>query len=152
MPLEEKGRLFSLYHAALSASQTEYENLYRDRIASTEEFYRAFFHRLVCDFGSRFREERFRARLQDRMERGTGTNTLQFIAIDGTCRREVFSDLITFFGGAYGARGELALTGGKHLIRYKRWSLDHDVSMVAWVPVPFARLEEVTPGQGEQLL
>jgi hypothetical protein len=53
---------------------------------------------------------------------------------------------------AYGARGEVEFTAGKHQLRYKRWSLDQDVSMVAWVPVPFARLEEVTPGRGEQFL
>ena len=140
------------YHAALTASQEQYASMYEDRAAATEKFYADFFHRLICDFSERFRDERFRARLQERIERVTGTGDLQFIAIDGTCRREVFSDLITFFGGAYGARGEVTLTGGKHQIRYKRWSLDHDVSMVAWVPIPFARLEEVTEGQGEQFL
>src|SRR5688572_19709841 len=140
------------YHAALTQSQEQYDAMYHDRVAATQGFYEGFFNRLVCDFGTRFRNERFRAQIQERIERNTGTSTLQFIAIDGTCRREVFSDLITFFGGAYGARGEVTLTGGTHQIRYKRWSLDHDVSMVAWVPVPFARLEEVSAGQGEQFL
>ncbi len=140
------------YHAALSASQAQYAAMYGDRAAATERFYGEFFKRLVCDYSARFRDERFRGRLQDRIERAIGTNNLQFIAIDGTCRRELFTDLITFFGGAYGARGEVTLTGGKHQIRYKRWSLDHDVSMVAWVPVPFARLEEVTAGRGEEFL
>ncbi len=140
------------YHVALSASQAQYEQMYSERAEATGNFYRAFFNRLVNDIGTRFRDERFRARIQERLERAAGSNTLQFVAIDGTCRREVFSDLITFFGGAYGARGEVALNGGRHKIRYKRWSLDHDVSMVAWVPVPFARLEEVTPGAGEQFV
>jgi hypothetical protein len=140
------------YHAVLSASHDEYEALYRDRVESTRDFYQKFFHKLVIDFGSRFKQERVRARLQERIEKATGTNTLQFIAIDGTCRREPFADLITVFGAAYGARGELVLSGSRHLLRYKRWSLDHDVSMVAWVPIPFARLEEVTPGQSEQFL
>lgn len=140
------------YHAALSCSQDQFERMYHDRAEATSKFYGAFFRNLVCGFAERFKSERFRERLQERIERETGTRALQFIAIDGTCRREVFSDLVTFFGGAYGARGELILDGGKHKLKYKRWSLDHDVSMVAWVPVPFARLEEVTPGQGEQFL
>lgn len=140
------------YHAALSVSQSQYESMYLERRGATERFYRDFFARLTCDFGARFREERFRARLQERIERSTGTRSLHFIAIDGTCRREVFADLVTFFGGAYGARGQVELVGGRHQIKYTRWSLDQDVSMVAWVPVPFARLEEVTPGQGEQFL
>jgi hypothetical protein len=140
------------YHSALSLSQTQYEDLYHQRVEATEGFYKEFFNKLVLNFASRFKEKRFRARLQEIIERLTGTNTLQFIALDGTCKKEVFSDLITFFGGAYGARGEVTIGGGEHLLRYKRWSLDHDVSMVAWVPVPFARLEEVSPGQGEQFL
>jgi len=140
------------YHDALEQSQAQFELLYQDRSQSSSDFHKAFFHKLVCDFGPRFRQERFRARLQERIERETRTRTLQFIAIDGTCQREIFSEMITFFGGAYGARGEISLTAGKHQIRYKRWSLEQAVSMVAWVPVPFARLEEVTPGRGEQFL
>lgn len=140
------------YHKALTASQDQYERMYSDRVASTEKFYRDFFHKLVCPYAPQFRDERRRARLQERIEKEFHTDTLQFIAIDGTCRKETFSDLITFFGGAYGARGEVAFTEGEHRLSYKRWSLDHDVSMVAWVPVPFARLEEVSSGQGEQFL
>jgi hypothetical protein len=140
------------YHSALSLSQNQYEDLYRQRVEATDDFYRKFFQRLVSNFAKRFEDERSRARLQEIIERATGTKALQFIAVDGTCRKEVFSDLITFFGGAYGARGELALAGGQHRLTYKRWSLDHDVSMVAWVPVPFARLEEVSPAEGEQFL
>lgn len=140
------------YHAALSASQEQYEQLYQGRAVATKDFYHTFFHKLICNFSEEFKDVRVRARLQAAIERSTGTNTLQFIAVDGTCKKEVFSDLITFFGGAYGAKGEVSLTDGQHRIRYKRWSLDHDVSMVAWVPVPFARLEEVAPAQGEQFL
>jgi hypothetical protein len=140
------------YHAALQVSRDQYEATLRERGQATERFYCDFFHRLIYNYGEEFREERVRARLQERIQRALGTDTLQFIAIDGTCRREVFSDMITFFGGAYGARGEVVLTGGQHQIRYKRWSLDNDVSMVAWVPVPLARLEEVAPAQGEQFL
>lgn len=140
------------YHEALKMSRAQYESLYRERVAAAEAFYRAFFHRLVCNFGRRFRNQRFRAQLQGRIAQETGSQRLCFVAIDGTCRREVFSDLVTFFGGAYGARGELILAGDGHQLVYRRWSLDHDVSMVAWVPVPFARLEEVAPGQGELFL
>lgn len=140
------------YHAALSASQDQYARMYQERAEASAKFHRDFFSNLVCGFADRFRSDRFRERLQERIERETGSRALQFIAIDGTCRREIFSDLVTFFGGAYGARGELILDGGKHKLKYKRWTLDHDVSMVAWVPVPFARLEEVTPGSGEQFL
>lgn len=150
--MSKVSEISSQYHKALTSSHEQYENLYRERTAATEDFYKSFFHKLVINFADQFRNERFRTRLQENIEKLTGTNVLQFIAVDGTCKREVFSDSITFFGGAYGARGEISLTGGRHQIRYKRWSLDHDVSMVAWVPVPFARLEEVSPAGGEQFL
>ena len=140
------------YHKALSDSQRQYTALYRERSEAAGHFHKDFFNKLICRFDRYFKNERFRARVQELVEKHTGTDTLQFIAIDGTCSREVFTDLITFFGGAYGARGELSFVDGAHRIRYKRWSLDHDVSMVAWVPVPFARLEEVAPGDGEQFL
>jgi hypothetical protein len=140
------------YHSALAMSQDQYEDLYRQRATATKEFYNIFFKNLVLNFADRFEQDRFRARLQEIIERYSGTNNLQFIAVDGTCKKEVFSDLITFFGGAYGAKGELTLSGGKHQLSYKRWSLDHDVSMVAWVPVPFARLEEISPARGEEFL
>ncbi len=77
------------YHAALTASQAEYEALSADRRDSTEEFYDEFFRNLVWDFSERFRDERLRARLQERIERVIGTSTLQFVAIDGSCRREI---------------------------------------------------------------
>ena len=140
------------YQRALESSQGKFEALYGERREATEKFYRDFLHKLTCGFHERFANERVRARLQEVIERFTGTSDLNFIAIDGTCQKQPMSEFITFFGGAYGAKGQIKLDAGSHKIEYRRWSLDHDVSMVAWVPVPFARLEEVTPGVGEQFL
>jgi len=140
------------YKTSLTASQQAYEDMYRRRAEATQEFYEEFFHQLICPMGDRFKNQRFRARLQELIERQVGTRTLNFIAIDGTCRRWTYSDFVTFFGGAYGARGSIDLDSGAHTIKYNRWSLDQDVSMVAWVPIPFARLEEVSRPNGEQFL
>ncbi len=141
----------SAYRDALNVGREQYMELVEERLAAGEDFYEQFLSTQVVNFHSRFSPQRGRARLQEEIERVLGTRRLQFIAIDGTCRREQFSDMLTFFGGAYGARGELVLDDGDHKVQYKRWSLDQDVSMVAWVPVPFARLEEIHP-QGEQFL
>ncbi len=140
------------YHDSLARSQEQYEGLYSERASATAAFYEEFFHDLIHSYAGEFADERRRRRIQDRLLEAANTDNLQFVAIDGTCRREIFADFITFFGGAYGARGEVQLTGGQHKLRYKRWALDQDVSMVAWVPIPFARLEEVTPDRGEQFL
>ena len=139
------------YRDALNVGRDQYEELVSERLSAAEEFYRQFLSTQIVNFRNRFSSQRGRDRLQEEIERALGTRRIQFIAIDGTCRREQFSDMLTFFGGAYGARGELELDAGDHRVHYKRWSLDQDVSMVAWIPVPFARLEEIQP-QGEQFL
>ena len=139
------------YRDALNVGRDQYTELVKERLAAAKEFYEQFLSTQIVHFRDRFLSQRRRDRLQEVIESALGTRQLQFIAIDGTCRREQFSEMLTFFGGAYGARGELKLDAGDHRVHYKRWSLDQDVSMVAWVPVPFARLEEIQP-QGEQFL
>ncbi len=139
------------YRDALNVGRDQYNELVSERLSAAEEFYGQFLSTQIVHFRNRFLSQRGRDRLQEDIERALGTRRLQFIAIDGTCRREQFSDMLTFFGGAYGARGELELDAGDHKVHYKRWSLEQDVSMVAWIPVPFARLEELQP-QGEQFL
>ena len=139
------------YRDALNVGRDQYTELVKERLAAAKEFYGQFLSTQIVHFRDRFLSQRRRDRLQEVIESALGTRRLQFIAIDGTCRREQFSEMLTFFGGAYGARGELKLDAGDHRVHYKRWSLDQDVSMVAWVPVPFARLEEIQP-QGEQFL
>lgn len=131
------------YRDALNVGRDQYNQLVEERRLAAEEFYSQFLSTQITNFRNRFSSQRGREQLQERIDRALGTRRLQFIAIDGTCRKEQYSDMLTFFGGAYGARGELELAAGDHKVRYKRWSLDQDVSMVAWVPVPFARLEEI---------
>ncbi len=37
-------------------------------------------------------------------------------------------------------KGQISLEGESKRVRYKRWSMDEDVSMVAYVPVPYAEV------------
>lgn len=141
--MSKVSEISSQYHDSLEHSQNQYEDLYKQRVNSTEDFYNKFFKDLTISFEERFQNENVRRGIQEILRRHTGTNTLSFIAVDGTCQKEQFSDMITFYGGAYGAKGEIDLLSGKHTIRYKRWSLDQDVSMVAWLPIPFAKLDEI---------
>ena len=136
------------YRDALNVGRDQYNELVAERLAAAEEFYGQFLSTQIVHFRNRFLSQRGRDRLQEDIERALGTRRLQFIAIDGTCRREQFADMLTFFGGAYGARGELELDAGDHKVHYKLWSLEQDVSMVAWIPVPFARLEETPATRG----
>ena len=149
--MSKVSNISTAYRNALDVGRDQYNQLVVERRAAAEDFYSQFLSTQIVNFRNRFSSKRRRQQLQERIARALGTRRLQFIAIDGTCRKEQYSDMLTFFGGAYGARGELELVDGDHKVRYKRWRLDQDVSMVAWIPVPFARLEEIQP-QGEQFL
>ena len=135
------------YRDALNVGRDQHDALVNERLAAAQDFYGQFLNTQVIPFAERFSSQRGRERLQESIESAVGTQRLQFIAIDGTCRKEQFSDMLTFFGAAYGARGEIELKSGDHKIVYKRWSLDQDVSMVAWIPVPLAKLEEIQPNE-----
>jgi hypothetical protein len=100
------------YQRALESSHSRFEVLYGERRDATEDYCAKFLNRLICPFGDRFRNERVRERLQEAIERFTGTRDLSFIAIDGTCQRQPMSECITFFGGAYGAKVQVKLLGG----------------------------------------
>ena len=140
------------YHDALSASLDQYDGMYHDRVEATRDFYDAFFHTQVIDYSQRLTGRRHRERLHERLRRVFKHESIQFVAIDGTCARDTYQDLAIFYGGAYGARGEISLDASEPRVHYKRWSLDHDVSLVAWVPVPFARLEEVGDNTREHFI
>ncbi len=50
---------------------------------------------------------------------------------------------MVFFGAAYAIRGTLDLNFYPPTIKYERFSAEEDVSMVAYVPIPFAELGEI---------
>lgn len=53
-------------------------------------------------------------------------------------------DFVIFFGGAYGAKGLVRLKSAPPVVQYERWDTNRDVSLVAYLPVPFASIEDVT--------
>ncbi|MEZ5335954.1 MAG: hypothetical protein R2741_12335 [Methanolobus sp.] len=54
---------------------------------------------------------------------------------------------MVFFGGSYGIRGSIHFEGEPPKVKYEKWSSEQDVSMVAYVPVPFAELNDVSEEQ-----
>ncbi len=136
--------IFNSYKRALTGSRQVYTSLYAERAENGREFYEKFFNRLVIPFHAMFANTTSREYVARQTERFLGTRHIDFVAIDGTCYKDPFSDFIVFFGGAYGAKGRVSLEGDPPVIKYQRWEMNRDVSMVAWVPVPFAQLAEVT--------
>jgi hypothetical protein len=137
-------QIFQSYKSALTSSRERYTELYADRAENGRQFYNDFFNRLVVPFRPVFANSASREFVGRQIERFFGTRHIDFVAIDGTCQKDPFTDFIVFFGGAYGAKGRVSLEGDPPAVKYQRWEISKDVSMVAWVPIPFAQLSDVT--------
>lgn len=142
--------IFKSYRDALSLSRKNYGDLYMERSQNTARFYRDFAHRLIIPYQDAFADSAGRRFLTHQIRKFFEQDTLDFVAIDGTCIKRPFADFITFYGGAYGAKGQLVLSEDPPRIKYKKWALNKDVSMVAWVPVPFAQLSDIADPRYEE--
>jgi hypothetical protein len=81
------------------------------------------------------------------IERLFGTTEIKFAAVDGTMYKDVLEDYMVFFGASYAVRGDISCKGDPPIIKYQKWSSEQDVSMVAYVPVPFAELGDILEEQ-----
>lgn len=149
----EVSKILDAYQRTLRETKGKYEKLYTSRGENAIEFYEKYANRLVRNFASAFNDAATRRRLHREIRRALGTENIEFVAIDGSCNKDAFNDFIVFSACAYGAKGQLSLsdTGDKPRIRYRRWELERDVSMVAYVPVPFAQLADAI-GEKEDFL
>lgn len=136
--------IFKGYRNSLTFSRSRFEQLYQSRLENGCAFYHRFFHRLILPLAQKFHSESYRRRLRELAERILDTDKIDFVAIDGTCAKDAFQDFVVFFGGAYGAKGSVRLKNDPPVVQYERWDMSRDVSLVAYVPVPFASIEDVT--------
>ncbi len=132
--------IFGRYKQALDSSQQRYENIYRENAEHAYRFYGDFLNSLIVSFSESFADPALRDSLAFDMESFFSRREIDFVAVDGTCSKDPFQDFVVFFGGAYGVKGRIALEGGTNKVQYKRWSMDQDVSIVAYVPVPYAEV------------
>ena len=136
--------IYSSYKKNLDAAQAEYENSIKACFDNAYKFYNQFFRDLVINFGDRFTDKIFRSHIIDKIDCFFGKSNLNFIAVDGSCYKHNSGEFISFYGGAYGAKGVLSLSNTtKPAVQYKRWEIEKDVSVAAFVPVPYSRISEV---------
>lgn len=149
----EISRTLRAYRLALEQSRGRYESLYTSRGQNALDFYTRYANQLVRPYGRTLADVANRRRLHRLIQRHFGTDTLDFVAIDGSCNKDPFSDFIVFSACAYGAKGQLQVdeSSDRPALRYRRWELERDVSMVAYVPVPFAQLADLV-GETEDFL
>ena len=135
--------IYSSYKKNLDSAQGEYENSIRDAAANTRVFYEKFFRELTVNMGLRLKNKNYRQMIVEDTERFFGKREINFVAVDGSCHKHVSNEYISFYGGAYGAKGVLSLSDTDTAVQYKRWEIEKDVSMVAFVPVPYNKMSEI---------
>lgn len=141
--MSDISQIYSSYGKALDFSRDKFDTLYTSRARNASDFYQTFFHRLICPLQPHFADPASLRSLHRHIERFFGTRQLDFVAIDGTCGKDPFQDFIVFSACAYGAKGQINLDDDPPTVRYQKWSLEKDVSMVTYIPVPFSEFADV---------
>jgi hypothetical protein len=135
--------IFKGFESSLRVGQERDEHLYYQHLEIVRELYQCQLQELIKSWKAEFSPELKLIRLRDQIRDFFGRDEIHFVAIDGTCKAEETTRFLLFYAGAYGARGSLDLKGSPPTLRYHKWSLEQDVSVVAQVPVPHAELEDV---------
>jgi len=134
--MSEISKIYAQYEESLARAQEEYDSRLKEYAEVIKKRYEGFLWRYIHDFSKCFTEQVHRLDLKRIAERFFGTLEIPFVAIDGSCDRRESVGFISFFGGAYGSRGLVSLSGPEGKIIYRRWEFNRDVSMVAFVPIP----------------
>jgi len=133
----QMSKLLTGYEEALNESRRRYEGMRKGRYKNAQIFYETFFKNLI-----RQNDSMDFAKVKMLAEQFFETDEVRFAAVDGSCYKTQLQEYMVFFGASYPIRGTIDFGKSKKQIRYEPWSIEEDVSMVAYVPVPFAELSE----------
>src|SRR5205807_7979334 len=143
-PMSIISRIFGSYRQALYRSQQRYENAHLNGAKSAFEFYQQFLQQLLIPYGQEFSNSHSLGQILSRTEQYFQRRDIYFVAIDGTCSRDPFNDFMVFFAAAYGVKGCIHIEPRPPKLRYERWAMEQDVSLVAYVPIPYAEAGDIT--------
>ncbi|MDA8056332.1 MAG: hypothetical protein M0Z77_11900 [Thermoplasmatales archaeon] len=132
--------ILSAYKTSLDTSRERYQNAINEKGATTKEFYDEFLKDLITTYEPLKSDPNRMDLIGNLVKRFFGPDEVKFAAVDGTSYKEQFQDYMVFFGAAYAVRGSIGLSSGYPSTRYERWSTEQDVSMVAYIPIPFVEL------------
>ena len=139
--------ILSAYKTSLDISRERYQKAISERGNTTKEFYGDFLRDLIINYEPLKSDPNRLDLIGNLVKRFFGPDEVKFAAIDGTSYKEQFQDYMVFFGAAYAVRGSIGLGTGYPSTRYERWSTEQDVSMVAYIPIPFAELGNLAEDQ-----
>ncbi len=143
-------RIFNSYKESLRSSQARYEKAYLNNAKGALQFHQDFLHRLFIHYGKMFSNPHTLNQIISKVEEYFQNRNIYFVAIDGTCSRDPFNDFMVFFAAAYGVKGCVHIEQQPPKLRYERWSMDQDVSIVAYVPVPYAEAGDIIDGNYQE--
>lgn len=135
--------MLTKYREALTASQQRQNQLYSKRSISTEKFYNKFLHRLIKKYDLKIIDEAWVTLLLDNVRRFFNKNDLTFLAVDGTSDKVHLEEYAVFFAASYGVKGTFSLDRLKSVV-YDNRDLTEELSMISYVPIPFAELGKVS--------
>lgn len=139
--------ILSAYKTSLDISRERYQKAISERGNTTKEFYDNFLKDLIINYEPLKSDPNRLDVIGNLVKRFFGPDEIKFAAVDGTSYKEQFQDYMVFFGAAYAVRGSIGLGTGYPSTRYERWSTEQDVSMVAYIPIPFAELGNLAEDQ-----
>ena len=136
-------RIFRTYRDSLQHSIDRYEHAYLSNASNAIRFYNDFLKQLFIPYGEMFSNSHTLNQIVARIEEYFQKREINFVAIDGTCSRDPFNEFMVFFAAAYGVKGCIHIGTRPPRLQYERWSMDQDVSIVAYVPVPYAEAGDI---------
>ena len=139
--------VYAQFHESIRISRQDYERRLREYAKMLDEEWDRCLRDHVVSFAGNFSSTSYRLRLRRWAEDFFGTTIVPFVAIDGSCASRSGESFVIVYGGAYGSRGTIEITGGEARIAYRRWELSRDVSVVAFIPVPL-EFGHVLVGEG----
>lgn len=137
-------KIFRSYKDSLQCSMQRYENIYLSNASNALQFYNDFLNQLFIIYGNIFSNSPTLNQIITKMEEYFQKREIYFVAIDGVCSQDSFNEFMIFFAASYGVKGCIYIESQPPQLRYERWSMDQDVSLVAYVPVPYAEACDVT--------
>ena len=142
--MSEISKIYSQYQESLKESQTEYNERLEKFSDELKKRYDEYIKNNVISYSEDFSNQIKRIEIKEIAERFFQTSEINFAAVDASCHKEESSNFISFYGGAYGSKGTITLSSGEGKIKYSKWELNKDVSMVAFIPIPPEAMHDYT--------
>ncbi len=135
--MSDISKIYTQYEDSLGISQHDYAERLKHFSKILKKEYDEYLKDYIYDFSYLYKNQIERLNIKSYANHFFGNiEKIPFVAIDGSCFKHASSSFISLYGGAYGAKGNLSLTGQDAKVTYEKWELSKDVSMVAFVPIP----------------